>query len=129
MDKENTGQDQSLDTTGIAAPATVTYPEAASDLNNGTGTATIEANQDDPIQHTKNTVTDPTMTHCTTHTTNHPHTTAHQVVTLRTAIDHIHTHPTDCQIIIHTKEDHTIQDCTPIRDPDNHTLVRLGRSI
>ena len=46
-------------------------------MPNGTGTTTIKAAQDDPIQHTEDTVTDPTMTHHTGHTINHPHTAAH----------------------------------------------------
>ena len=75
----------------------MTCTEFAPDHGNGMGTATIEAAQDDPIQHTEDTATDPTMTHYTCHTANHPHTAAHQDTTLRTTVDHIHVHPTDCQ--------------------------------
>ena len=94
-EKEETDPDHSLGTAGITAPVIVTCTEAASDHNNGMDTATIEAAQDDPIQHTKDTVTDPTVTHHTGHTANHPQTAAHEVTTLRTAVNHIHTHPTD----------------------------------
>ena len=69
--------------------------EAAPDQNNGTGTAVIEAAQDNPIQHTEDTVADPTMTHHTGHKANHPHTASHQVTTLRTPVDYIHAHPTE----------------------------------
>ena len=86
----------------------MTCIEATSDHNEGMGKATIEAAQDDPIQHTKDTVTDPIMTHHTGHTANHPHTTTHQDTSLRTAVDHIHIHPIDHQNITHTKEDHTV---------------------
>ena len=73
----------------------MTYTETAPDHNNGTGTAIIEAAQDDPIPLTADTGTDPIMTHHTGHSANHPHTTAPQVTTLRTTVDHIHGHPTD----------------------------------
>ena len=53
-EKEETGSDQSL--ANIMAPAIMSCPEAAPDHNNGTGTATMEAAQDDPIQYTKDTV-------------------------------------------------------------------------
>ena len=74
----------------------MTCTQAAPDYNKGMGTATIEEAQDDPIQNTKDTVTDPAMTHHTGHTANHLHTTAHQVTALRTIIDHIHIHFPDC---------------------------------
>ena len=84
----------------------MTCTEATQDHNNGTGTTVIEAAQDNAIQHTKGTVADPTMTHHTGHTTNHPHTTAHQVTTHRIIVDHSHAHPKDHQNITHTKEGH-----------------------
>ena len=65
----------------------MTCTEASPDHNNGTGTATIEAAQDDPIQHTKDTDPDPAITHYTSHTTNHPHTAAHQVPLTQMIID------------------------------------------
>ena len=69
----------------------MTCTEAAPDHNNRTGTAAIEAAQDNnPIWHTEDTVTDPAMTHHTGHTANHPHITAHQVTTHRIAVDHLH---------------------------------------
>ena len=40
----------------------MTCTEATPDHNNGTGTATIEAAQDNPIQHTRDTVTGHAMT-------------------------------------------------------------------
>ena len=101
----------------------VTHTEATPDHNKGT--ATIEAAENNPVQCTKDAVTDPVMTHHTGHAANHPYTAAHQVTTLRTAIDHIHTSPTDHLNIIHTKEDHAVQDCAPIRDPENHTLAGI----
>ena len=120
--------DHSLDIADIAALAIVTHTEATPDHSNEMGMATIEAAQDDPIQHTEDTVTDPTMTHHTDHTTNHPYTTVHQDTALKTAVDHIHAHPTDHWNINHTKEDPTVQDCTPIREPENHTLAGIERS-
>ena len=102
--KGETGPDHSLASADSAAPAIMTCTNATPDHNKGTDTATIEAAQGDPIQHTKATVTEPTMTHLTSHTADHPHTTAHQVTTLKTIVDHIHAHPTDCQNIIHTTE-------------------------
>ena len=104
--KVETDPDDSLDTANTIAPAIMTCTEAAPDHNNGTGTAAIEAAQDDPIQHTKDTVTDPTVTHHTSHTANPPHTAAHQATTLRIAVDHIHDLPTDRQNIVHTRKDH-----------------------
>ena len=86
----------------------MTCTEATPDCNKGTGTAAIEAAQDNPIQHFKATVTETTMKHHTSHTTDHPHTTAHQVTTLRTTVDHIHVHPIDHQIIPHTKEEQAV---------------------
>ena len=126
--KEETGPDHSLGTAGIAAPAVMTCTEATPEHNNRMGTATIGAAQDNPIQHTKDTVTDPTVTHHIGHTINHPHTAAHWVTTIRTTVDHIHTHPTDCQNIIHTKEDPAVQDCTPIRELKNYTLAGIWKS-
>ena len=73
----------------------MTCTEAVPDCNKGTGTAAIDEAQDDPLQHTEATVTKPAMTHHTGHTADHPHTTAHQAITLRTAVDHIHVHPID----------------------------------
>ena len=93
--QEETGLVGSLDTADITAPANVTYTEATAGHDNGMGSATIEAAQNNPIQCTKDRVTAPTMTHYTGHTANHTHTAAHQVTTLRTTVDHIHTHSTD----------------------------------
>ena len=104
----------------------MTCTEATPDHNNGTDTASIEAAQHYPTQHTENTVADPAMTH---HNANHPYTAAHQLTTHRIAVDHIHTHPTDHQNITHTKEGHTVQDHTPINKSKNHALEAIGRSI
>ena len=87
--KEDTGPDHSLDIADITAPAAVTCTEAASNHNKRMDTATIKTAQGDPIQHKETTVTEPTMTHHTGHTADHP------VTTLRTTVDHIHTQPTD----------------------------------
>ena len=106
--KEETGPDHSVNTADIAAPAIMTCTEAVPNCNNGTGTAAVEAAQDDPIQQTEDTVVYPTMIHHTSNTAIHPHTTPHQVTPLRTTVDHIHAHPTDCQSIIHTKEDDSV---------------------
>ena len=57
----------------------MTHTEATPDHNKGRGTATIEAAQGNTIQHTEDTVIEPTMTHHINHTTDHPHTAAYQV--------------------------------------------------
>ena len=75
-EKEETSPDHSLDTANITALATMTYIEATPDHNNGTGTATIEAAQDDSIQHTEDTAIGPAKTHHTGHTANPPLTAA-----------------------------------------------------
>ena len=103
-------------TANIITPAIVTCTKATPDHNNRTGTATIEAAQDDPIQHTEDTVRGPAMTHHTGHTANPPHTTAHQATALRITVDHTYDHLTDHQSIVHTKKDHTVQDHTPARE-------------
>ena len=126
--KEETVPDHRLDIVDIAALAIMTCTEVAPDCNKGMGTATIEAGQGIPIQYTEATVTEPTLTYHTSHTADHPHIAAHQVTPLRTAVDHVHTHPTDHQNIIHTTEDHAVQDHTTTREPKNHTLVEKGRS-
>ena len=76
-EKEETGPDHSLDTANIVAQTAMTCTEATHDDNNGTGTAAIEAAQDDPIQHTKDTAAGSTMTYHTGHTANPPCTAAH----------------------------------------------------
>ena len=93
--KKETIPDYSPDTAVTTAPAIMTCIEAAPDYKNGKDSATIEEAQDNTIQHTKDTVADPTMAHHTGHTANPPHTTAHQATTLRTAADHIQAHPTN----------------------------------
>ena len=85
----------------------MTCIEATLDHNKGMGTATIEAAQGNPIQHTKATVAEPAMTHHTSHIADHPHTTANQVTTLRTTVDHIHINSIYHQNITDTKEDHS----------------------
>ena len=107
----------------------MTCIEATPDHNEGMGKATIEVAQGNPIQHMKATVTGPAMTHHTSLTADSPHTAAHQVTTFRTAVDHIHAHPTELQNIIHTIEDHAVPGHTPSKEPENHTLVGTGRSI
>ena len=113
-EKEVTSPDHSLDIADTTAPAIVTCTETAPDHNNGTGSATIEAAQNDPIQHIKDTVAGPAMTYHTSHTANPPCTAANQATTLRTATNHIHAHPANHQSIFHTKEDHTVWDHTAI---------------
>ena len=93
------------------------------DCNKGMGTATIEAAQGNPIQHTEAIVTEPAVTHHTGHITDHPHTTAHPVTSLRTPVDHVHAYCTDHWNIMHTAEAHAVQHCTPTTEPKNHTLV------
>ena len=102
--------------------------EATPDHNKGMGTDTIEANQGSPIPHTEVTATEPTVTYHTSHTADNPHTAAHQVTTLWTAVGCIHSHPIDSQNIFHNPEDHTVQDHTPTKGPKNHTLIGIGRS-
>ena len=75
------------------------------------------------------TAAEPTMTHHTGLTADNPHTAAHWVTTLRTAVGHIHIHPIDHQNIFHTTEDHTVQDHTPTKGPKNHTFIGIGRFI
>ena len=70
--------------------------EAAPDHNKGTGTATIEAAQDDPIQLAGDTVTGHFIIHHTEHTANPAHSTAQQATALRITVDHIHNIPTNC---------------------------------
>ena len=91
--------------------------------------ATIEAVQGNPSQHTEATVTEPTMTHHNNHTADHPHTTAHPVTILKKAVDHIHAHLTDCQNIIPTTDTHAVQDLTPTKEPKDHIIVGIERSI
>ena len=90
-----TDPDHSLGIVDITAPAIVTCTEAAPDCNKGMETATIEAAQGDPIQHTEATATEPTMTHHTDHTADHPLTTDDLVTAPRTAVDCVHDHHTD----------------------------------
>ena len=52
IEEEETGPDHSLNIVDIAALPIVTCIEAPPDHNKGMGTATIEASQGDPIQHT-----------------------------------------------------------------------------
>ena len=94
-EKEETSPDHSLYTANIIVPGIVTCTDATLDHSNGTGTTTIESAQDDPIQHTEDTAAAPTMTLHTSHTTNPPHTTAHQVITLRITVDCTHNHLTN----------------------------------
>ena len=63
IEMEETGPDHSLDIADTTALAIMTCTAAAPDCNKGEGTATIETAQDNPIQHTEDTVTDPAMTH------------------------------------------------------------------
>ena len=120
-EKEWTSPDHSLDTADIIAPVITTCTEAASNHNNGTGTSTIEAAQDDPIQQTRDTAASPTMTHHTSYTANPPHTTAHQATTLRITVDHTHDQPTNHQSIVHTIKDHTVQNHIPTRETESPT--------
>ena len=59
----------------------MTCTEATPDHNNRTGSAAIEAAQDDPIQHIEDTVTGHTVTHHTGYTANPSHTAASQATT------------------------------------------------
>ena len=108
IEKIETDPDHSLDTANTIAPGIMTCTEATLNHNNGTGTASIEAAQDNPIQHTRDTVTGHAVTHHTSYTAKPSHTTAHQTTALRITVDHIHDFPTNCQNIVHTKKDHTV---------------------
>ena len=79
-------------------PAIVTCVEAAHNHNNGTGTATVEAAQDDPIQHTKDTATGSAVMHHTCHTTNPLHTAACQATILRITVITFMTTPLNVQV-------------------------------
>ena len=71
------------------------------------------------------------MTHHTSHTTNPPHTTAYLATGPRITVEHIHDLPTNCQNIVHTKKDRTVQDHTPNKETesppqeDKRTTLRL----
>ena len=58
-EKEETGPDHSLDTADVVVPAVMTGAETTPIHNTGMGTATIETAQEDPIQHTEDTATNP----------------------------------------------------------------------
>ena len=75
-----TGPDHSLGIADIAAPAIMTCAEATPDHNKGMGIATMEAAQDNPIQHTEATATEIAMRQHTDHAIDHPHTAAIQVL-------------------------------------------------
>ena len=119
--KEESGPDHSLDMANIIAPAVMICTEAAPNHSNGTDTTTIEAAQDVPIQHTKDTATGPAVTHHTGHTANPLHTAAHWVTTLRIIVDHVHDYPINHQSIVYTKKDHTVQDHAPTRETESPT--------
>ena len=90
IEKGETGPDHSPGIADITAPAIMTCTEAALDHNKGMGTATIEAAQGDPIQHTKTTVTEPTMTH---HTRSHCRSSTHlQLIPGYHSQDHSRSH-------------------------------------
>ena len=93
--KEETSPNHSVDTENFIAPAIMICTEATPNHNNGTGTATIEAAQDDPTQYTEDTAKGPTATHHTCHTAIPQHTLAHQATALRIAVDHTHNHLTN----------------------------------
>ena len=113
-EKGETDPDHSLDTANIVGSAIVTSTDANPDHNNGTGTTTIEAAQDNPIQHSGDTLTG--------------HTAAHQAITLRITVNHILDLPTNHQNIFHTTKDHTVQDHTPIKETESSTSGGVRRS-
>ena len=102
----------------------MTCTEAAPDDNKGTGRDAIGSAQGNPIQHTKATAAEPTVTHHNGYTAQNPCTAAHQVTTLRTAVGHIHVHPTDHQNMVHTTGDQAFQDHTPSTGPKKSHLNR-----
>ena len=107
IEKGETVPDHTLGIADIAAPATMTCTEAAVGHNKGMGTAATEAAEGYPIHHTEATVTEPAMRCLTNHTTDHPHTTAHQVTTLRTAVNHVHAHPRSSKYNPHHRGSHS----------------------
>ena len=128
IEKVETNPDHSLYKADIGALAMVTCTEVSPDYNNGTGTATIEAAQADPIPQTGDTVTGNTMICHTGHTTNNPHTVALQATTLRITVHHIHDLPTKFQNTVHTKRDHAVQDHTPTKETKGLIVGGVRRS-
>ena len=67
------------------------------DCNIGIDAATTGAVHYNLTQPTEDTATDLAMTHHISHMTSHPNIKALQVIDPKTAVDHIHNHPTDLQ--------------------------------
>ena len=66
----------------------------------------MEAAHDNLNQHTEDTATDLTMTHYTSHISDHPHITALQVINLKIIVGHTHDHPTNLQGMNNADEIH-----------------------
>ena len=93
--------------------------DATLDHNTRIHAATTEAAHDDLTQPTEDTATDLAMTHCTSHTVDHPHITALWVINPEITVGHTHNHPTNLQGMNHTAQIHTPagqeEDYTPRR--------------
>ena len=101
--------------TDITAQVIMTCIEAASGHDTGIVTITPEVAHNAQIPHTGVTAIDPTMTHHTDPTADHPHTKVPHPTTPEIKVDHIHVHPTNPQdeiCIGHT--------CTPADHEANH---------
>ena len=71
--------------------------EATLDHNTGIDGTTTGSLYHDLPQPREDTTTDLTMTHPTSHITDHPNIKALQVINPKIAVDHIHDHPTNLQ--------------------------------
>ena len=81
--------------------------EAALDHNTEIDAATTEVAHDNLTQLTEDTATDLAMTHCISHTADHPHITGLWVIDPEIAVGHTHNHPTDLQCMNHADQIHT----------------------
>ena len=82
------------------------HTEAAPGHDIGIIAATQGVAHDTHAPHIGLTAIDPTVTHHTNLTTDHPHTEVLQLTTPETVVDHIHNHPTNLQGEICTGHNH-----------------------
>ena len=99
--------DHSPTTKCIAGQIITIHIEATPDHNTGIDTTTTEAAHDDLVQPTEDTVTDLTVTPCTSHMADHPHIAALWVINPEIVIGHTHNHPNNLQGMNHADLIHT----------------------
>ena len=99
--------DHTSTTKDIAVQVIAICIEAALDHINGIDAATTEAAYNNFAHPTEDMATDLTMTHYTSHITDHPHIAALWVINPEIAIDHTHDHPSDLQGMNHAVQIHT----------------------